>query len=498
MKNQLKIPSGMTAKIYSNFLTNELMGKIEDKMPKFDISKQETMNGNNKQVQNQCDENSECIHNQSINLNKEREHDMEGKIPNTEVNHKFCSINWAHKTEKIPKSFKIDIPFSTHDERIPLRDKNNNKIKNTNRIENYMNIFFKNTNKQINNNKIQKDSIVLNDKNIMDNIVQGKNKNDKRLKFREIYNHDKLNQLLNLPYKEFLKIFFNNNTENKHTKKIHKNLKKYKKNSYNKGEITIDYHYRENDPDKLEKIFCEKQIGLQSFGNEINGFMTDNNYYDINLKNFHPIILWYICNINNIKCPTLTEYIKNKDNIIKHIVDLNKNATILSIKKTYLSILSGRNSIDPSIITNSIHLNNFKKEMMQIATELRNIYPKIFEYIECRTPKKTILYRSINGIFLATLCNRVESHILNIIINFSYNQSFFVLFFYALCLPLSFSCVLFSFFFYALFSFFSCVLFSFFFYVFLFFFPRCSRPFLRSHQLCVPVPPVFHVMMLYP
>ena len=62
---------------------------------------------------------------------------------------------------------------------------------------------------------------------------------------------------------------------------------------------------------------------LASLPREIRNTISNEIYYDVDMKNCHPNILSQYCSKNNIKCDMLDYYVANRDKIIEEIIKEN-------------------------------------------------------------------------------------------------------------------------------------------------------------------------------
>ena len=73
--------------------------------------------------------------------------------------------------------------------------------------------------------------------------------------------------------------------------------------------------------------------GIQGVMREFRGFLLGTTTTDIDMKNAHPVILRYICKINNIPCPNLEYYINNRDSVLD---SFKENLSKEDAKKLFL------------------------------------------------------------------------------------------------------------------------------------------------------------------
>jgi phage/plasmid-associated DNA primase len=113
-------------------------------------------------------------------------------------------------------------------------------------------------------------------------------------------------------------------------------------------------------------------------------------YYDVDICNAHPTLLSQLCEFNNIECPKLNHYIKNRQRIIKQS-GKNKN----EYKKVLYKMMFNRYDKkydDP-------FLNDFNNELNIITKKLLDIYPSFIN------PN---IHDNQTGQAMAILCQQME------------------------------------------------------------------------------------------
>lgn len=77
------------------------------------------------------------------------------------------------------------------------------------------------------------------------------------------------------------------------------------------------------------RLYCGSSI--QGLKKDFRGFLLRNITTDIDMKNAHPVILRYICKINNIPCPNLSWYVDNRDIVLEEIGTDGKTAFLKAV-----------------------------------------------------------------------------------------------------------------------------------------------------------------------
>jgi len=113
-------------------------------------------------------------------------------------------------------------------------------------------------------------------------------------------------------------------------------IKKYMKRVKD-GKVKINY-YQNNG---RGRYYTNKEmVGYQMMLREFRHTLARKIYYDLDIKNCHPVILSQYCKHMNIKCLSLENYNKNRDNSIQEIITLN-NITKDEAKDVIVCLLNG-------------------------------------------------------------------------------------------------------------------------------------------------------------
>lgn len=100
--------------------------------------------------------------------------------------------------------------------------------------------------------------------------------------------------------------------------------------------------------------------GVQSLPKKIRGFLMEHTT-DIDMKNAHPVILKYLCKQHNLRCPMLTEYVSNRDEVLESL-DMNRDEA----KELYLKALND-NKLNPKCKNKAF--KSFDAEMKTLQNE---------------------------------------------------------------------------------------------------------------------------------
>lgn len=95
-------------------------------------------------------------------------------------------------------------------------------------------------------------------------------------------------------------------------------LLKYKELIRN-GKAVIKYEKSKNNP--FGRSNPQHALGLFSIRREIRHTLAKNNFVDIDINNCHPVILYQLCEYNNIKCDLLKDYVFNRQKYLDLIMN---------------------------------------------------------------------------------------------------------------------------------------------------------------------------------
>lgn len=155
------------------------------------------------------------------------------------------------------------------------------------------------------------------------------------------------------------------------------------------------------------RLFAHK--GIQSVPADIRGFLVNGYTTDIDAKNCHPVILKYVCNKHHIPCPTLSEYIDNRDSILSNNFkskDEGKHKIIISMND------------EQPVKSQNTWFKKFDSEMKYIQQSL------------CLIPEYHSLYQSIpsecdsnkRGSLLNRICCSIENKMIGYVCEFMANN----------------------------------------------------------------------------
>ena len=180
--------------------------------------------------------------------------------------------------------------------------------------------------------------------------------------------------------------------------KTKKYLERFLKEDYQ----TITYETASSSP--FGRLFGN---GIQNIPNNIRGFLCDGLTTDLDFKNCHPTILYYICIKHKIKCSFLTEYITKRDEILDTLsTELNKSRD--DIKLEIIKAINNENHKLEN--TGHVFLMNFGIEIKKIQNKLYNIDE--YEWVVDEVKKDNKKQFNFKGSFISHLCCFTENNML--------------------------------------------------------------------------------------
>lgn len=126
---------------------------------------------------------------------------------------------------------------------------------------------------------------------------------------------------------------------------------------------------------------------LASLPREIRNTISNEIYYDVDMKNCHPNILSQYCSKNNIKCDMLDYYVANRDKVIEEIIKENKtyNITASEAKNIILNIINGGSGGNHTISKlPTTFLGKLKEEIKNIHSLVCKINAEEYKKVQKR------------------------------------------------------------------------------------------------------------------
>ena len=175
----------------------------------------------------------------------------------------------------------------------------------------------------------------------------------------------RINYLNDMTYAVF-KNYCGKSAKNEDERKKQFNILKNfcKTNLKTRGETKRVYAYTETTPHIVGgRLYCGNSI--QGLPSKIRGFLLEGFATDIDMKNAHPTILYYLCKRHSITCKELEYYINHRDQILEESGDRDKTKT-LYLMSLNTDVILGKRSSDANF-------KAFDKEMKEIQKKITAI-----------------------------------------------------------------------------------------------------------------------------
>lgn len=162
------------------------------------------------------------------------------------------------------------------------------------------------------------------------------------------------------------------------------------------------------------RLFAQN-ASLQGLPREMRNALAFGLYYDIDMSNAHPTFLSQYCEMNNINCKYLDNYIQNRENILKTIYEKDGEEVMSrdDAKQLILTIMNGGECyLDNPFIT------NFKKEIKQIHKQVCLLNQDEFKKVKTRKEYNP------EGTMMNILLCKLEHNVLMNSVSFMKSQGF--------------------------------------------------------------------------
>jgi hypothetical protein len=156
-----------------------------------------------------------------------------------------------------------------------------------------------------------------------------------------------------------------------------------------KGEMKRAYTYTDATPLEVGGRLYSG-LSIQGISSKIRGFLLNGETSDIDMRNAHPVILRYICKLNNLSCPNLEYYINNRDEILAKYDETGKTEFLKAVN---------------SDKSNKKIKDKFYKDFDKECKEIQQFITKLKEYEHIvKTVPATKKYNWIGSAINRILC----------------------------------------------------------------------------------------------
>jgi hypothetical protein len=151
-----------------------------------------------------------------------------------------------------------------------------------------------------------------------------------------------------------------------------------------KGVVKTKYNYSKNS-DHYGRLFAKDSVSLQNICREIRHAIAKDYYDDLDMVNAHPVILKFVCEENDISCDRLSEYIENREAILKDVIDecdIDRD----NAKQIFLSLINSGTADYDNLSNPTKFLKRFKNEMDNTLNNICSIFAQIYESCKKSNP----------------------------------------------------------------------------------------------------------------
>ena len=170
-------------------------------------------------------------------------------------------------------------------------------------------------------------------------------------------------------------------------------LSKYFNKYKDSNIIAIKYKKTDKYATSIGRYFCNSGLGIQSLPRKIRHTICKGLYIDLDFKNAHPVILKQLCDTYDIKCPNLTTYVNNREEIL-NMISKSLNIALADAKFIFLKALNGNKT--------TYDIQNW----FSTLEEFNNIHSHISNLEEFKTIREEVINESIENVD-ARVVNRI-------------------------------------------------------------------------------------------
>lgn len=163
------------------------------------------------------------------------------------------------------------------------------------------------------------------------------------------------------------------------TKKL---LQKYKKRAYDGNHLNVTYQYgKRMETAQVGRLHPEHSLGLSAFERNIRSALAQKYYWDLDMENAQPTLLFNLCKKYGWKSEQIGLFIKNRKDILAYLME-NEKLTRGEAKDICIAIFFGAwRENHPSFI-------DLCKEINQIKENCYTKFPEMYEIAKKKTKEK--------------------------------------------------------------------------------------------------------------
>ncbi len=128
------------------------------------------------------------------------------------------------------------------------------------------------------------------------------------------------------------------------------------------------------------RLFAQNP-SLSNLPREIRNSIANEIYYDVDIKNCHPQILYQLCKKHEISCESLETFVKNRDAVISQMCARNFGMDKDIAKNTLLSVINGGGAVD---FQEDKFVYKFMEDMKNIRDAICRRYREEYEKMKKR------------------------------------------------------------------------------------------------------------------
>ena len=193
-------------------------------------------------------------------------------------------------------------------------------------------------------------------------------------------------------------------------------LKKHLKKSKQGGLVKVNY--KQNN--KQGRYFGQ---GLQSMPRAVRHTIAQEFYYDVDIKNAHPVLLEHYCSLKGLEHTYLSQYITDRDSYFE-ILQTEQGLDRESAKRLMLAIINGKTITEEDAYPDEVV--DFYNELLEIRERVMEFEPALVKLGKRNLKKKGRGLDNLGGTVVNLLMCDWENRVLMEMVNFFESHRFCV------------------------------------------------------------------------
>lgn len=169
------------------------------------------------------------------------------------------------------------------------------------------------------------------------------------------------------------KMMYKSNQEMYGFKTHYHHLKEYAKLVDKNGYAKIIYKRSKNVKNKVGRLYSHRGASLQGIKRKVRQVLSREFYQDIDMVNAHPTILMNLARIHGLEHQYIEEYVNNREQIIKDVMEINPEWNRDDVKELILAVMNGGQKNYRDLPNKTEFIEKFKEQVTTLMYDINEV-----------------------------------------------------------------------------------------------------------------------------